>query len=148
MTNSAAGSKSENSPLAVYKTVILEKHLDSFGHVNNAQYAVLFEEARWDLITRNGFGWKQVQEQKIGPVILEMTIKFKKELKLRDEIEIHTHCDNPRLKITQIHQKIFLPGGEEASEGKFTVGLFDLKARRLIEPTPEWLRAVLGNPNL
>jgi hypothetical protein len=32
--------------------------------------------------------------------------------------------------------------GEEASAATFTCGLFDLKARQLIEMTPEWNRAV------
>ena len=37
-------------------TVISEAHLDSFGHVNNARYFELLEQARWDLITERGFG--------------------------------------------------------------------------------------------
>ena len=35
--------------------VISEAHLDSFGHLNNARYLELFEQARWDLITEGGF---------------------------------------------------------------------------------------------
>lgn len=32
--------------------------------------------------------------------------------------------------------------GKIASEAKFTVGLFDMKERKLTEGTPEWLHAV------
>ena len=34
-----------------YALVIREQHLDTFGHVNNAKYLEILEEARWDLIT-------------------------------------------------------------------------------------------------
>ena len=37
-----------------YEMLIKEKHLDTFGHVNNATYFELLEEARWDFITNNG----------------------------------------------------------------------------------------------
>ncbi len=45
----------------VYDTQIKEHHLDSFGHVNNATYLSLYEEARWESITENGYGLKEVQ---------------------------------------------------------------------------------------
>jgi len=45
-----------------YEVQIKEMHLDSFGHVNNAAYVMLYEEARWDFITRNGFGLDYVLE--------------------------------------------------------------------------------------
>ena len=40
----------------VYYLIIRESHLDTFGHLNNATYLQLFEEARWDYITNRGFG--------------------------------------------------------------------------------------------
>ena len=39
------------NPIYEYEKTILEQHLDTFGHVNNAAYLVLYEEARWDFIT-------------------------------------------------------------------------------------------------
>jgi acyl-CoA thioester hydrolase len=32
--------------------------------------------------------------------------------------------------------------GEEAAIADFVIGLFDLNARKLIEPTPEWKHAL------
>ncbi len=43
-----------------YQLLIHEGHLDSFGHVNNATYLNLFEEARWDWITARGYGLKEM----------------------------------------------------------------------------------------
>ena len=56
----------------LYDLVIHERHLDTFGHVNNATYLDLLEEARWDLITRNGFGLDEIKRLQLGPTILEI----------------------------------------------------------------------------
>jgi acyl-CoA thioester hydrolase len=74
----------------VYTTQILEGHLDTFGHVNNARYLDLLEEARWQWITDNGFGLAEIQRHKLGPTILEIDIKFRRELQNRERITIRT----------------------------------------------------------
>lgn len=124
-----------------YPVTIKEIYLDTFGHVNNALYLTLFEEARWDCITKNGFGLKKIQEEKIGPTILEIKINFSKELRLRDEINIETQLISYEKKIGKLSQKM-LRGDEVCCSAEFTIGLFDLKSRRLILPTREWLFAV------
>ena len=53
----------------IYEFLVKEQHLDSFGHVNNAVYLTLFEEARWDLVTQNGYGLEETAKRKLGPVI-------------------------------------------------------------------------------
>ncbi|MBI3541449.1 MAG: acyl-CoA thioesterase [Deltaproteobacteria bacterium] len=125
-----------------YELMIRELHLDTFGHVNNATYADLFEEARWQLITQNGYGLKEVQERKIGPVVLEMDIKFLRELTLRERVKIVSKMLSYEKKIARMSQIIYNEKGEEACTGLYTFGLFDLKARKLIPPTPEWLKAI------
>ncbi|MEZ0391867.1 MAG: acyl-CoA thioesterase [Pseudobdellovibrionaceae bacterium] len=125
-----------------YPVLIRELHLDTFGHVNNATYLALFEEARWDLVTKNGYGLKQVQQNKKGPVILEVNLKFMKELKLREEITITTEMVHYKSKIGQLKQQMLKANGEVAAEAIFTFGLFDLIERKLIDPTPEWKRGI------
>lgn len=49
-----------------YELTIKEHHLDTFGHVNNAVYLELFEEARWEFISENGYGLKKIQNEKKG----------------------------------------------------------------------------------
>lgn len=70
-----------------YPLIIRENHLDSFGHVNNAAYLQIMEEARWEIITAEGFGLKEIQKHGVGPVMLEVNLKFRKELLLRQKIE-------------------------------------------------------------
>lgn len=124
-----------------YDIEILEHHLDTFGHVNNATYMELYEQARWDLLTQCGYGIKEILTRKIGPVILEANIKYNKELRNRDTITIFTTLDVTKSPlISLITQKMIRGDGEVASEATFTCGLLDLDKRKLLKPTLEWLR--------
>ena len=125
-----------------YPLMIRESHLDTFGHVNNATYLQLFEEARWEIITQNGFGLDRVHETGQGPVILEVHIRFMKELKLRSHVTIKTQITEWEGKINKLRQWIENEKGQNCCEAEFTFSLFDTKARKIIAPTPEWLKAL------
>lgn len=125
-----------------YEIQIKEHHVDSIGHVNNATYLALYEEARWEAITDKGFGFKDIQRLQQGPVILEINLKFMKELLLREKIIITLEVLGFKGKIGQMKQQMIKPDGIIASEAVFTFGLFDLKTRKLIEPTAEFRNAV------
>jgi len=128
-----------------YRTQIRERHLDSFGHVNNAQYLVLFEEARWEMITSRGYGLKQVMENGVGTVILSCSVKFKRELSVRDWIRIDTELLSLEKKIGLIRQHIYRESdGKLAALGEFQMGCFDLRERKLIQPSSSWLYAITG----
>jgi YbgC/YbaW family acyl-CoA thioester hydrolase len=122
--------------------VISEAHLDSFGHLNNARYLELFEQARWDLITERGFGIDMVRQTKTGPTILQIEIRFMRELSPRDVVVIRTEMLSYERKIGKLRQQIIKADATVACEAVFTIGLFDLERRKLIEPTPAWLRAI------
>ncbi len=125
-----------------YPLVIRESHLDSFGHVNNAAYLVLFEEARWEFITQNGYGLNEVQMWQKGPIILELTMRFKREVKLREKVTIVTHLASLERKITKLKQEMLKEDGTVAAELDLVFGLFDLQSRKLIDATPEWKKAL------
>ena len=125
-----------------YPLLIIERHLDTFGHVNNATYLEIFEQARWEWISSHGYGLERVQELQQGPTVLECTVRFRRELRNRQQVSVRSHVSSYVGKIARICQEIHLPGGEVACEAEFVVGLFDLVRRKLIEPTPQWLAAV------
>jgi acyl-CoA thioester hydrolase len=126
-----------------YEIVIKECHLDSFGHVNNAVYVQLYEEARWDFITKNGFGLEVIQRDQVGPVLLDLQVKFRREIKNRELIRIQSQTrEILSSKMIVLDQKMIKADGKVASEAVFTVGFFDLKQRKLIEANPRWLKAV------
>lgn len=130
------------SELSSYQVTIKESHVDSYGHVNNATYLALYEEARWEVITPRGFGFKEIHKMKMGPVILEVNLKFKREIGLRENITITTKLLDYKGKVGQMLQQMVKEDGTVACEAMFTFGLFDMKERRLIEPTPEWKKAL------
>lgn len=132
----------ENSKQFEYEVTILERHLDSFGHVNNATYLELYEEARWDFITKGGYGLETIHKLKKGPIVLETTVKFRKEIINRDQVKIVSQSTGIRGKIMKMNQKIIHMNGDLASEADFTFGFMDLKERKLIAPTDEWLIAI------
>lgn len=124
-----------------YKFKVLEAHLDTFGHVNNATYLQLFEESRWDFITNNGWGLKEVQERKMGPVILELNLKFKRELKNREMITVHSQSQEMENKLVmKLHQEMKKEDGQVAAILDLKIGLMDLEKRKLIPPTEDWLK--------
>ena len=130
---------------AEYQILIREHHLDSYGHVNNATYLNLFEEARWEACTTRGYGYKKVHETGQGPVILEVQMKFLKELTLRETVTVTLELISQQGKISHLFQKMIKENGQVACELKLVAGFFDLKARRLLVPSEEW-QAVLGPP--
>jgi len=131
-------------PVHEYATMIRERHLDAFGHVNNAQYLVLFEEARWDMVTSRGYGFKDVLEKQIGTVVLECRVRFKRELGPRERIVIRTRVAEVSKKTLVLNHFILKEDGSIAAEATFLMGCFDLKARKLIPLFPDWLQAVTG----
>jgi acyl-CoA thioester hydrolase len=129
-------------PIHEKTIVISEAHLDSFGHLNNARYLELFEQARWDLITERGFGFEVIQRTRTGPTVLEVTLKFLGELAPRETVVIRSELISYERKIGKMRQWMVKADGAIACDGMFTFGLFDVEHRKLIEPSPEWARAV------
>lgn len=121
---------------------IREEHLDTFGHVNNARYLEIFEQARWDLITDNGFGLDYVKSSGTGPVILELSLRFMREVKNRQHMLIKSFLDSYEGKIGRMTQQLIDEANQVCCEGKFVLALWDTQSRKLIAPTPEWRRAI------
>jgi acyl-CoA thioester hydrolase len=121
---------------------ISEAHLDSFGHLNHARYFELFEQARWDIITERGFGIETINRAKAGPVILEVNVRFMRELAPREAVIIRSELISYERKIGKFRQQIVKADGGVACEAFFSFGLFDLERRKLIDPSPEWAHAV------
>lgn len=129
-------------PCFEYSIQIKEFHLDTFGHVNNAIYMALYEEARWDFITKHGYGLEKIQQERKGPVILESTIRFRRELINREIITIISEPVDPeKSKIMTINQKMLKADGSVASDAIFTVGFMDLDQRKLISAPDDWRKA-------
>ena len=130
-----------------YEVLIREQHLDTFGHVNNAKYLEILEEARWDMITRNGYGLDEIVRRRVGPTILELNLRFDRELRNRQRVTIKSWVESYERKVSKVRQQIVDESGNVCCEALFVVGLFDVAARKLVLPTPEWLKAVGLSPD-
>lgn len=125
------------------KTILIsEAHLDSFGHLNNARYLELFEQARWDLITGRGFGIDTIRQTGTGPVVLEVNARFMRELAPRETIVVRSELLSYEKKIGKLRQQMVKVDGTIACESVFTFALFDMERRKLIDPSPAWAHAV------
>lgn len=129
-------------PIFEYPLVIRETHLDTFGHVNNAVYLEILEEARWELITGNGYGIQKIKETGLGPTIVEIHLRFMRELLLRAHVVVKTQLESYEGKIAVLRQWIEDGSGQRCCEAEFKIGLFDVRMRKLVLPNREWLKAL------
>lgn len=128
--------------LAKESYFIRETQVDLLGHLNNAAYLQMFEDMRWDVCQARGYGFEEILKRQLGPVILEVQVKFLKELKVRDPIEITMEILEYPSKVGKMRQQMLLLDGTVACEAIFLFGLLDMKTRKLILPTPEWSKAM------
>jgi thioesterase-3 len=127
----------------VHHNIVKPEHCDVYGHVNNAHYLTLFEDARWDLITANEYGLDKIKACGIGPVILEAHVKYLSELREGEAIVVETVGLTYEGKVGTLQQVMKSEAtGKVSSEAVFTFGLFDLKARKLVQPTAEWEKGI------
>jgi YbgC/YbaW family acyl-CoA thioester hydrolase len=124
-----------------YEFTVDKELLDEYGHVNNARYLDLYEKARWDILDKSGYGPEMVKESKKGPVILEVTVRFSRELLPGQRIRIETTSRRKNDIIFYFDQVMINEEGKEASRAVFTSALFDLEKRKMIKPDEGWLKA-------
>lgn len=110
--------------------------------MNNAAYMQLFEEARWDALSKIGIDKSIVDREKAGPVLIEAHIFYKKEVGANAQISIETQFINSERKLFQVHQEMKGPDGVVSSEAQFKLGLFSTVSRKLISPPDYWLQAM------
>ncbi len=98
-----------------YPLTILETHLDVYGHVNNATYLALYEQARWEFITQNGYGLQRIKELGFGPIVLDAFVTYKKELGSRDQVLIRSWSKGMKNRLVMELEQEMLKKGEVAS---------------------------------
>ena len=107
--------------------------------MNHAIYLQLFEEARWEWATFNGYGLDKMIRLEQGPVVLDVHIRYKKEVRLREHLRIDSVCESFRKRLAVVKHSMINEQGEVCCVAKVTLALFDKKSRALISPTPEFL---------
>jgi YbgC/YbaW family acyl-CoA thioester hydrolase len=124
-----------------YKFIVNKEMTDEYGHVNNARYLDLYEDARWNILEISGLGADMLKANRIGPVILEVNVRFRRELLPGDEITIITTSRRKNDLVFYFDQQMVNSKGEIASTAVFTAALFDLDTRKMKRADEHWLKA-------
>ena len=111
-------------PFVVRERVRL-RDIDAFGHVNNAVYSTYLEQARLDALGE------------LRSVILaRVEIDFRAEIRLGDEVEVHSRCSRIGTKSFDLEHEIRV-GDRVAAEAKSVLVGIDYEARRSAPLTDE-----------
>lgn len=119
-------------PYAV-KVTVRGYETDALGHLNQSVYLQYAEHARWSVLQEAGLSPSELLAKSIGPVVLEQTIRYRRELRAGDETEVTCSFDWGEGKTYRIEQTIRKTDGTVAAEISLLCGLMDLKGRRLLE---------------
>ena len=121
---------------------------DVQGHVNQSVYVNYAEHARWSLLHAAGVSQAGLVANGVGPVALETTIRYQRELLAGDEVEVTCDFVWGEGKTFRIRQTIRKADGTVAAEITAVGGLMDLTVRKLVADPKEYLRAMASEPRL
>jgi len=126
----------------VFEHTVRSTELDSLGHVNNAKYLEYMEWARFEWISLAGFTWEELSRRQILPVVVNLNMNYRRELRLMERIKIVSTAGQIGKKSFVLHQEIYKENGELAADADFTMVMMDAKERRAVA-VPEDLAAEL-----
>ncbi|MGA5898668.1 acyl-CoA thioesterase [Streptomyces venetus] len=121
---------------------------DVQGHLNQSVYLNYAEHARWSLLRAAGITQSALIGSGVGPVALETTIRYKRELLAGDEVEVTCAFDWGQGKTFRIEQTVRKADGTVAAEITAVGGLMDLKARKLVANPQEYFGKLAADPGL
>ncbi|GGW74597.1 thioesterase [Streptomyces griseoloalbus] len=121
---------------------------DVQGHLNQAVYLNYAEHARWSLLQKAGITQSGLISQGVGPVALETTIRYRRELLAGDEVDVSCAFTWGGGKTFGIEQTITTSDGTVAAEITAVGGLLDLEQRKLVPNPQEVFRDLAKDPGL
>ncbi|MGW3100498.1 acyl-CoA thioesterase [Streptomyces sp. NPDC001100] len=121
---------------------------DSLGHLNQSVYLQYAEHARWALLQAAGVGQAELLAEGIAPVVLETTIRYLRELRAGDEVQVSCVFEWGEGKTFRVTQTITKTDGTVSAEVASVGGLLDLKERRLAARPREYYKRLTTDPGL
>ncbi|MFJ8184553.1 acyl-CoA thioesterase [Streptomyces sp. NPDC096105] len=119
---------------------------DVQGHLNQAVYLNYAEHARWMLLQAAGITQSRLQSHGVGPVALETTIRYRRELLAGDEVDVSCVFDWGGGKTFTIEQTVTRTDGTVAAEITAVGGLLDLERRKLVANPQDVFRELTEDP--
>jgi acyl-CoA thioester hydrolase len=120
--------------------------LDTQGHLNQAVYLQYGEHARWECLRAAGIAQDRLLAAGVGPVALEVTLKYLHELRGGDELDVSCQFHWGAGRAFQIEQDYTRADGTPVARLTGVGGLLDLSARRLVPNPRERFRELASDP--
>jgi len=122
--------------------------LDTQGHLNWAEYLHYAEHARWQCLAAAGITQDKLIASGFGPVVLDVSVKFRRELRGGDDVDVTCAFVFDGGKTFGVVQEFRRADGRLAASLTSTTGLLDLRERRLIDDPGKHLRALATDPSV
>ncbi|HOJ65026.1 MAG TPA: thioesterase family protein [Spirochaetota bacterium] len=101
----------------IYKTITRYKDVDKMGYVHNSVYQVYFEEARIDMVRKEGYPYSKIEEENIILPISEIYISYKAPLRYDDVILVQVFYEYVKNFSIKICYNIFKEDGTHVCSG-------------------------------
>ncbi|MFB7636455.1 acyl-CoA thioesterase [Streptomyces sp. NPDC056149] len=125
---------------------------DTQGHLNQSVYLQYAEHARWSALQAAGVPQSTLVARGIGPVTLETTIRYRRELRAGDEVDVSCafiwRGGKARGKTFVIEQSVRKADGTLSAEISAVCGLLDLTERHLVTDPRATLRELATHPGV
>jgi acyl-CoA thioester hydrolase len=121
--------------------------LDIQGHVNQAVYLQYGEHARWQCFHAAGLTPDVLISARVGPVVLETTIRYLKELRGADEVDVSCRFLWGTGKTFKVEQDYTRVDGTPVARVTGVAGVLDHELRRLVPDPAERLRSLATDPS-
>jgi acyl-CoA thioester hydrolase len=121
---------------------------DTQGHLNQSVYLNYAEHARWSMLQAAGIRQADLVARRVGPVALETTIRFRRELLAGDEVTVSCAFEWGEGKTFRIRQLVTKADGTVAAEVEAVGGLMDLGERRLVPDPRQRFKELAARPEL
>ncbi|PWU48026.1 thioesterase [Micromonospora sp. S4605] len=121
--------------------------LDTQGHLNQAVYLQYAEHARWECLRAAGISQDRLIATGVGPVALEVTLRYLRELRGGDEVDVSCAFHWGEGKTFRIEQDFVRADGTRVAALTGVGGLLDLSARRLMPAPQDRFRELADDPH-
>ncbi|MFF2530932.1 thioesterase family protein [Brevibacillus sp. DP1.3A] len=115
-----------------YHLTVRSTDIDVIGHVNNAKYLEYMEWARFEWIWEQGFTLDELRRRAIMPVVVNININYRKELKMREEVTAITTVVKVGEKSFVIRQELYNAADVLVADADVTMVMIDANTRQSI----------------
>ncbi|MFJ4655648.1 acyl-CoA thioesterase [Nocardia sp. NPDC088792] len=113
--------------------------LDQQLHVTGAAYQQYADHSRFECVRAAGVSVDDLLRDGFGPVNLETVIKYQRELRAGDWVDVSCAWVWGAGKTYRVEHAFTRPDGELSATISYVSGLMDLRARKLVpDPAREW----------